>query len=82
MNINDLRIYVLNFDKTRYKRCDIDELSDIEKYMIANNDKDQCWIYTAKEYTDNLNCFKPMEKYVWTYIVVLPMELYSDTSKQ
>ena len=72
--VNGNKIMVLLFDKGHYKRDDLNAKSDMEKYTIALWDKRRCWLYTADEYTDMLNNFKPIEKYVWTYIVVIPNE--------
>ena len=66
------KIMVLLFDKGHYKRSEIELKTDKEKYMSAIGDRRHCWVHTAKEYMELLNGFKPIEKYVWTYIVVIP----------
>lgn len=75
-DINGYKIVVLLFDKGHYRRNDLDDKSDFEKFTLASWDKRHCWQYAADEYTDMLNNFKPVEKYVWTYIVVIPEEEY------
>ena len=68
--MKEFNIKVLLFDKGHFKRDELDSKSDIEKYELAlKMDKICCWVYTADEYTEMLNNFKPVEKYVWTYIV-------------
>jgi len=69
-------ILILRFDKGHYKKHELDEMSDIEKYKTAVWDKRNCWIYKSDEYTDMVNHMKPMEKYVWMYIIFLPTEIY------
>ncbi len=73
--MKEFSIMVLLFDKGHFKRDELDNKSDIEKYELASKMiKVYSWIYTADEYTEMLNNFKPIEKYVWTYIVTIPKE--------
>lgn len=61
---------VLTFNKMYFEKSNLDVLSDIEKYNLAkDNSKECCCVYTAAEYTEKLNSFVPMNKYVFTYIV-------------
>ena len=64
----DIMVKVLTFSKIAYKREDLESKTDEEKYELALSDKENCRIMDAKEYTDMLNEFRPMEKYVYTYI--------------
>jgi hypothetical protein len=67
--------FVLTFDKLYFKKSNLEVLSDVEKYNIAkDNSKEGCRVYTASEYTEKLNNFVPMEKYVFTYIVNVPVQ--------
>lgn len=73
--MKEFSIMVLLFDKGHFKRDELDSKSDIEKYELASKmDKVYSWIYTADKYTEMLNNFNPIEKYVWTYIVAIPNE--------
>lgn len=74
MDKKDITILVLRFDKSHYDKNDLDNMSDIEKYQVASKENSNCWIYTASEYCDMINGFKPMEKYVWMYIISIPTE--------
>jgi len=73
-----LKVLVLLFDKGHYKRSELDKMSNVEKYKVALLDKAKCVIYNVDEYVDMINSFKPMERYVWTYIITLPMEVYEN----
>lgn len=64
---------VLTFNKMYFERSNLEVLSDIEKYSIAKDSRECCCIYTAAEYTEKLNSFMPMDKYVFTYIVNVPV---------
>lgn len=64
-------IKVLTFDKFKYKRNDIEGKTDIEKYKMALADTKNCKIREAHEYTKELNDFRPMERFVFTYIIIL-----------
>lgn len=67
--------FVLTFNKLYFKKSNLEVLSDVEKYNIAkDNSKEGCRVYTASEYTEKLNNFVPMEKYVFTYIVNVPVQ--------
>ena len=57
-----------------YNRNELESKSDIEKYVIALNDIEHCKIRESNEYTKEVNDFKPMEKFVFTYIVTIPTE--------
>lgn len=63
------KTFVLTFHKICYDRQMIESLSEREKYELAISDKRGCCVYTSNEYTDLLNNHKPMETYVFTYIV-------------
>lgn len=76
--MDNVTILVLHFDKGHYKRKDLDELSDVEKYKIAYFDNKNCWVYEADEYMEKVNGFEPMEKYVWMYIVAMPTDVYEN----
>lgn len=67
-------IYVVTLDKGHYKKKDLEEMSDKEKFETALKDNKRCQVYTRYEYEDLINAFKPLEKYVWTYIVRVPCE--------
>lgn len=60
---------VLRFSKKGYERKELESLTDKEKYELACRDKDNCQIMSAYDYTKDLNDFKPMERYVYTYII-------------
>ena len=64
---------VLTFNKMYFEKSNLEVLSDIEKYSIAKDSRECCCIYTAAEYTEKLNSFMPMDKYVFTYIVNVPV---------
>lgn len=71
---NGISVKVITFEKGSYNRNELENKSDIEKYMIALNDAEHCKIRESNEYTKELNDFKPMEKFVFTYIVIIPTE--------
>ena len=52
---------VLRFSKKGYERKELESLTD----------KENCQIMSAYDYTKDLNDFKPMERYVYTYIICL-----------
>lgn len=60
---------VLTFNKTNYTRDEVQGWDDQKKYQIAQNDNENCKVYTSEEYCNALNAFIPMDKYVLTYIV-------------
>lgn len=62
-------IYILAFQKNKYNREEIESLDDVLKFNKAAIDSDNCKIMTASEYMKNLNDSKPMDRYVYTYIV-------------
>lgn len=64
------KVYVLTFSKRYYDRNSLENLSDIEKYNLANGDRMNCAIYDSTEYTNLLNEYRLMDRYVYTYIVV------------
>ena len=67
--------FVLTFNKMYFEKSNLEVLSDIEKYNVAkDNNKECCRVYTTSEYTEKLNNFVPMEKYVFTYIVNVPVQ--------
>ena len=66
--------FVLTFNKKYFEKSNLEVLSDVEKYNIAkDNDKKCCYVYTASEYTNKLNSFIPMDRFVFTYIVNIPV---------
>lgn len=65
-------IYVVTFDKGHYRKAELEELSDEEKFETARRDKKRCYVHTKYEYEEIINSFKPLEKYVWTYIIRMP----------
>lgn len=66
--------FVLTFNKMYFEKSNLEVLSDIEKYNLAkDNSKEGCCVYTVSEYTEKLNNFVPMDKYVFTYIVNVPV---------
>ena len=71
----DRVVKVITFDKRHYKREDIEKESDYDKYRMAVADKDNCKVYCAWEYTSLLNDAIPMEQFVYTYIVRLPINV-------
>lgn len=68
-NYNPITVKVLTFSKRTYDKKTIESKTDKEKYLIALNDKENCRIMDANEYTRKLNEFRPMETCVYTYIV-------------
>lgn len=62
-------VFVLTFDKGHYRKHELDDMSIKELYETAQRDHKKCHIHTAEEYEYLLNSFKPLEKYVWTYII-------------
>lgn len=81
MDNKDIIILVLRFDKSHYDKNDLDNMSDIEKYQAASRENSNCWIYTSSEYCDMINSSKPMEKYVWMYIISIPTEKFVNVLK-
>ena len=71
---DSISVKVITFEKGSYNRNELENKSDIEKYMIALNDVEHCKIHESNEYTREMNDFKPMEKFVFTYIVTIPTE--------
>jgi len=71
---DSISVKVITFEKGSYNRNELESKSDIEKYTIALNDIDHCKIRESNEYTKEVNDFKPMEKFVFTYIVTIPTE--------
>ena len=67
--------FVLTFDKMYFEKSKLEVLSDVEKYNVAKDDSMGCCrVYTTSEYTEKLNNFVPMDKYVFTYIVNVPVQ--------
>lgn len=71
---DSISVKVITFEKGSYNRNELESKTDIEKYMIALNDVKHCKIHESNEYTKEMNDFKPMEKFVFTYIVTIPTE--------
>ena len=67
------KTFVLTFSKRYYDRNALDCLTDNMKYDMAINDRMNCTVYEAQEYTNLLNSFKPMDRCVFTYIVNINM---------
>lgn len=68
-NYDPITVKVLTFSKRTYDKKTIESKTDKEKCLIALNDKENCRIMDANEYTRKLNEFRPMETCVYTYIV-------------
>lgn len=66
---------VLVFDKMFYDRFNIEKLDDIAKFNKAMNNPSTARIYTAEQYSKMLNDVEPMDKYVLTYIVNIPISI-------
>lgn len=62
------KTFVLTFDKRYYNRDFLERLTDLEKYKLAAIDNN-CSVYSSEQYSNFLNDMKPMERYVFTYIV-------------
>jgi hypothetical protein len=71
---DSISVKVITFERGSYDRNELESKSDIEKYMIAINDVEHCKIRESNEYAKEMNDFKPMEKFVFTYIVTIPTE--------
>lgn len=65
------KLKVLTFSKEKYEREELEKKNELEKYITAYKDNRYCSIYDAEEYTKRLNDFIPMERYVYTYIVMV-----------
>ena len=64
-------IKVLTFDKRFYQKDELSLFNDKEKYYIATEDKENCSVMDIKEYERLLNDSYPLEKYVYTYFVIV-----------
>lgn len=63
---------VARFSKSKYNKCAIDMLSDVDKYKLALADNENCQLYNKDDYSNMRNEHRPMEEFVLTYIINVP----------